>query len=178
MPPPANLDLLMQQYEPMVRAAVGRFLRRLPANVERADLLAAGRVGLWQVLASGSRNPRHMRLRIYGAIVDDLRAQDWLSRRVRQSLPDMRMVSFDEMIGEGYDRATPPDVAQADARRMLERHLRNLPDRELALVVGSFLEGLPHAALAARFGISEARVSQLLTRALGRLRAAIGKVDL
>src|SRR5258708_851660 len=65
----------------------GRLLRKLPPNVLRDDLLAAGTFGLVDALRkSADRGPAfdwYARIRIRGAVVDELRAQDWLTRRAR-----------------------------------------------------------------------------------------------
>ena len=70
---------------------VGQVARRLPSNVQRDDLLAAGVYGLVDSLRrnggdGGAGFAWYARLRIRGAIVDELRAQDWLSRRARTRL--------------------------------------------------------------------------------------------
>src|SRR5258708_12470252 len=65
----------------------GRLLRKLPPNVLRDDLIAAGTFGLVDALRkSADRGPAfdwYARIRIRGAVVDELRAQDWLTRRAR-----------------------------------------------------------------------------------------------
>src|SRR5436305_11624094 len=79
---------LLAQYEPVVRQIAGGFQRRLPRNVLRDDLIAAGMSGLWDAIRkhgverSGNFD-WYVRVRIRGAILDELRAQDWLPRRAR-----------------------------------------------------------------------------------------------
>jgi RNA polymerase sigma factor for flagellar operon FliA len=78
-------------YLPLVHQMVARRLRRLPPNVLRDDLIAAGSYGLMQALRRNGqdRGPTfiwYARIRIDGAIVDELRSQDWLSRRARSRL--------------------------------------------------------------------------------------------
>src|SRR5262249_27803395 len=72
----------------LVHGVVARLARRLPANLQRDGLLAAGLFGLVVALrrnggAGGATFEWYARIRIRGAIVDELRAQDWLSRRAR-----------------------------------------------------------------------------------------------
>src|SRR5258708_24834796 len=82
LPTPSPQDL--EAYMPIVRQVVGRLLRKLPPNVLRDDLLAAGTFGLVDALRkSADRGPAfdwYARIRIPGAVVDELRAQDWLTR--------------------------------------------------------------------------------------------------
>src|SRR5258708_36029713 len=74
-------------YMPLVHQVVGRVLRKLPPNVLRDDLVAAGSFGLIDALRkSVDRGPAfdwYARIRIRGAVVDELRSQDWLTRRGR-----------------------------------------------------------------------------------------------
>src|ERR1700730_1751196 len=74
-------------YLPLVHQVVGRVLRKLPPNVLRDDLVAAGSFGLIDALRkSADRGPAfdwYARIRIRGAVVDELRTQDWLTRRAR-----------------------------------------------------------------------------------------------
>jgi RNA polymerase sigma factor for flagellar operon FliA len=75
------------EYMPLVHQVVARLLRRLPPNVQREDLIAAGSYGLVDALRkSPDRGPAfewYARIRIRGAAVDELRSQDWLTRRAR-----------------------------------------------------------------------------------------------
>src|SRR5258708_38516584 len=77
-------------YMHLVHQVVGRLLRKLPPNVLRDDLVAAGTFGLVDALRKSSdRGPAfewYARIRIRGAVVDELRAQDWLTRRARTRL--------------------------------------------------------------------------------------------
>src|SRR5580704_7274234 len=81
----------VQDYMPLVRQIVARFLRRLPPNVLRDDLMSAGTYGLIDSLRKNAteRGPTfewYARVRIRGAILDELRAQDWLTRRARSRI--------------------------------------------------------------------------------------------
>src|SRR6185503_3671143 len=64
-------------------------MRRLPPNVRREDLFSAGMLGLYDSMRKnggdedGPKFEWYARIRIRGAILDELRAQDWLPRRAR-----------------------------------------------------------------------------------------------
>src|SRR3990167_4367950 len=78
----------ISRHLPLVRQVVARFIRRLPSNVLRDDLVAAGVYGLVDSLRKngGDHGPTfesYARIRIRGAILDELRTQDWLPRRAR-----------------------------------------------------------------------------------------------
>jgi RNA polymerase sigma factor for flagellar operon FliA len=81
-------DRLVLHYEPLVRQVAGRVGTRLPAHVELADLIQAGVFGLIDAIDRfepdlGVRFESYAAQRIRGAILDELRAQDWVPRVVR-----------------------------------------------------------------------------------------------
>jgi RNA polymerase sigma factor for flagellar operon FliA len=72
----------------LVLAIVAEFMRRVPRSVQREDLVAAGSMGLLQALRSSRHTCPEMlvayaRIRIRGAIIDELRRHDWSPRRRR-----------------------------------------------------------------------------------------------
>jgi RNA polymerase sigma factor FliA len=82
---------LVEAYQGLVGEVVGRFAARLPRIVDRGDLDTAGNVGL--IAAVGSFDPsRQVRFeaygekRIRGALLDELRSQDWFPRPWRQRM--------------------------------------------------------------------------------------------
>lgn len=82
-------DLLVLHYVSLVRQIAGRLGSRLPAHVELADLTQAGVFGLMDAIerfepALGVRFETYAAQRIRGAILDELRAQDWVPRVVRK----------------------------------------------------------------------------------------------
>lgn len=84
----ASEDQLISEYAPLVRRQALATLARLPANVELDDLLQAGMMGLLDAVRryeeqEGVRFETYAVTRIRGAILDELRAQDWLPRSVR-----------------------------------------------------------------------------------------------
>jgi RNA polymerase sigma factor for flagellar operon FliA len=81
-------DRLVVHYCPLVRAVVQRTAVRLPAHVDVADLVQSGVFGLVEAIEryDPERSPRfesYAASRIRGAVLDELRAQDWVPRTVR-----------------------------------------------------------------------------------------------
>jgi len=79
-----------RRYAPLVRRIAHHLLARLPASVELDDLLQAGMVGLMEALARyedvhGVQFETYAAQRIRGAMLDGLRAQDWMPRGVRRA---------------------------------------------------------------------------------------------
>lgn len=169
-------------YLPLVRRVVGQLARRLPANVQRDDLLAAGIYGLVDSIqrnggAGGASFEWYARTRIRGAIFDELRAQDWLSRRARAASETTTcFVSFDEtdvtnehgLAGPAED---PAEALESCALRLaLSRAVSQLPDRERIVISRYYFEGARLKDIGAELGVSEPRISQILSRAIVRLR--------
>lgn len=81
-------DRLLEHYRPLVQAVAGRAASRLPGHVDPADLVQAGMFGLFEAVEryDPERCPRFENYavsRIRGAVLDELRAQDWVPRTVR-----------------------------------------------------------------------------------------------
>lgn len=84
----------IQQYAPMVRRIAYHMMGRLPASVQLDDLLQAGMMGLMDALSryddsQGIAFETYAQQRIRGAILDELRAYDWLPRSARRTLRDI-----------------------------------------------------------------------------------------
>ncbi len=74
-----------------MRDIVRRFALRLPRTVDRGDLQTAGNVGLMSAVSSfdperGVRFESYCELRVKGALLDELRTQDWLPRPWRHRM--------------------------------------------------------------------------------------------
>lgn len=181
----------LKGYLPLVYKMVQQLSRRLPANVERDDLLAAGVFGLVDSIrknggSDGETFAGYARMRVRGAILDELRAQDWLSRRAREAWAAeagerwaTSFVSLSEVtpIEESIHLSGDDDPTEAlDARsvqRALSEAIEQLPERERRIVGMYYFEGAKLKEIGAELGVSEPRVSQLHTRALGRLRGML-----
>ena len=81
-------DLIKEHYPTVVEISK-RMVRRYPASVELDDLISVGTIAL--INAIGKYKPERMaefrayiQLRIRGAIVDAMRASDWVPRSVRK----------------------------------------------------------------------------------------------
>ncbi|MFP5352239.1 MAG: RNA polymerase sigma factor WhiG [Actinomycetota bacterium] len=81
-------DALILHYSPLVKYVAGRVAVGLPANIEQADLISYGIFGLIDAIDKYDRG-RNIKFetyaisRIRGAIIDELRAIDWVPRSVR-----------------------------------------------------------------------------------------------
>jgi RNA polymerase sigma factor FliA len=81
-------NFLMEKYLPLVRYNAERIYTRLPDEVDVEDLMSAGLFGLMDAIDAFEldRNVKfetYCAPRIRGAILDELRAMDWVPRLVR-----------------------------------------------------------------------------------------------
>lgn len=89
----ANGDAV-KQYAPLVRRLAHQMIAKLPANVELDDMIQAGMMGLMDALArfeeaQGTAFEVYAASRIRGAMLDELRANDWLPRSARKNQRDI-----------------------------------------------------------------------------------------
>lgn len=191
---------LIRHYTPVVQQIVGGFQRRLPRSVLRDDLVAAGMCGLWDAIRKhgNDRSERfdwYVRVRIRGAILDELRAQDWLPRRVRaaateaaKSAPSNHreaptVVRFDEVseseqahcLASCDPNGGDSGMETRESARALVRAVEQLPERERDIVALYYFKGVKFKDLGKLFGVSEPRISQLHSRAMTRLKGMLGQ---
>jgi len=81
-------NFLMEQFLPLVRYNADRIHQRLPDEVDIEDLMSAGLFGLMDAIDAYDLDRKvkfetYCAPRIRGAILDELRAMDWVPRLVR-----------------------------------------------------------------------------------------------
>jgi len=80
---------LLKQYSSLVRRLAHQMIAKLPANVELDDLIQVGMIGLSDALSrfdanQGVQFETFATQRIRGAMLDELRGSDWMSRGDRR----------------------------------------------------------------------------------------------
>lgn len=184
-------ETLINDHMPLVKHIARRFARRLPASVAHDDLVSAGALGLVDSVTRKRKGDDasfacYTRIRIRGAIFDELRSHDWLPRRSRsqdnknisgEPYP-VAVIHFDDLPA-GRDR-TPPDQSvkndplEALVNKRIASMLRNeldlLPDRDRLVLHLHYFRGMRLKEIGRLLGVSEARISQIHHRALTQLR--------
>src|SRR5947199_5338287 len=123
-------ERLVVAYSPLVKYVAGRTAAGLPPHVEEADLISYGMVGLISAierfdLSREIKFETYAIMRIKGAIIDELRAMDWVPRSVR---------------------ARARELERANAK--LENKLQRAPtDKEIAEEVGITVDELNESLL-------------------------------
>lgn len=231
---PHNSAGLLQDYAPLVRRLALQLLAKLPASVELDDLVQVGMLGL---LEAGERFQDLQRAkfetyasqRIRGAMLDELRANDFVSRGMRQSARQVAgaiqaleqrrgrapreaevaeelqlpLADYQQLLQDIHgcqlvhvdDFETPDEAAgfldrhaareggatdeplallmKKGLRQQLLRALQALPERDQLLMGLYYDEELNLREIGAVLGVSQARVCQLHSQAIARLRASL-----
>jgi RNA polymerase sigma factor FliA len=231
-------EKLILHYAPLVKYVASRVATGLPASVEQADLVSYGMFGLIDALQKfepgrGNKFETYAIPRIKGAIIDELRAMDWVPRSIRfkareiekahtdleamlkrqpteremaerlgisrRELHDVvsqisfvSVLALDELVSVGADRGeqvslidtladrgTDPTsgVESQETRSLLSTAINELSEREKIVVTLYYFEGLTLAEIGEILGVTESRVCQIHTKAVGGLRGQLTEVD-
>jgi len=235
----AARDRLILSYAPMVRYIASRKLRELPAHCDLDDLSSSGLVALMEAVdrfdpAKGASFEQYAWTRVAGAVVDELRRQDWASRSVRRggsrierardsffsrhglpptqeqlarelglTIAELR-TSLDEIDRANVGSLNAParaaddgapveigDTVVAPAGELgpeatvlvLERNaamrgaISRLSEREQRVLALVHVHELPGAEIGRMLGVSESRVSQVLTGIRRKLKDQLTTYD-
>jgi RNA polymerase sigma factor for flagellar operon FliA len=106
---------LIREYTPLIKFIAQKIAVRLPSNIELDDLISSGVIGLMDAIEKydptrDNKFKTYAEFRIRGAILDELRAQDWVPRSVRDKakLLDRTVSDLEAELGR---QATDEEVA-------------------------------------------------------------------
>ncbi|MBK1786750.1 FliA/WhiG family RNA polymerase sigma factor [Prauserella cavernicola] len=121
-------DRLVLHYAPLVKYVAGRVGTGLPTHVDVADLIQSGIFGLVDAIEKfdperGLKFETYAMQRIRGAILDDLRSQDWVPRVVRSRAREVERAL--DRLGARL-RRTPTDAELAAELGITLEELRDL----------------------------------------------------
>ncbi|MFD5320848.1 RNA polymerase sigma factor WhiG [Streptomyces sp. NPDC127098] len=139
-------EQLILHYSPLVKYVAGRVSVGLPANVEQADFVSSGVFGLIDAIEKfdpgrSIKFETYAITRIRGAMIDELRALDWIPRSVRQKA---RAIERAYATLEASLRRTPSESEVAEEMEISLEELHTVFSQlSLANVVA--LEELLHA---------------------------------
>lgn len=103
---PQQKDKLIMEYAPLIKFIAQKIAIRLPSNIELDDLISSGVIGLMDAIEKydptrDNKFKTYAEFRIRGAILDELRAQDWVPRSVRDKakLLDRTIIKLEADLG-------------------------------------------------------------------------------
>lgn len=121
-----SYDELMTEYAPFVKRVAYHMIGRLPSNILLDDMVQAGMIGLFEALkgfdmTKGASFETYARIRIQGAMIDEVRRCDWTPRSVykksRQISEAIRVIESEQ--GRG---ARDSEIAELMNLSMDEYH--------------------------------------------------------
>ena len=103
---PQQKDKLIMEYAPLIKFIAQKIAIRLPSNIELDDLISSGVIGLMDAIdkydpSRDNKFKTYAEFRIRGSILDELRAQDWVPRSVRDKakMLDRTMAELENKLG-------------------------------------------------------------------------------
>ncbi|MBV9671796.1 MAG: FliA/WhiG family RNA polymerase sigma factor [Verrucomicrobia bacterium] len=221
---------LVETHIPLVRSIVERMRRKLPSKIETEELYSVGITGL--VAAARNFRPAHessfasyASTRIRGAILDELRRMDWMSRATRSKakrlgsaiskleqeqggdvdqhslceemkmsegelaelmdeVRPVRFISLDsnedqnELDEQSLHDIIPDDswvpaidaIERKEILNLLAQRIAQLPAVQKKVLAMYYYEEMRLSEIAECFGLTESRICQIHTQAVGILR--------
>jgi len=154
------------------------FHRRLPRNIQLADLEQAAVIGLLDGLrrspdGTGPAWEWYLRCRIRGEIIDELRRQDWLGRR-RAGRVAPRMLHLEDL-GPSWEDIMPGNDVSAEETAITRLDAAKawaapLGARDTRIMRACFERNRRQKDVGVDERVSEARVSQCVSRSLDGMR--------
>lgn len=223
-------ERLITHFAPLVTVVATRIVVRLPDTVELADLVSYGMFGLIDAVERfeperGFKFETYAATRIRGAIIDELRAADWVPRSVRskaRAVENATRESEQRAMGPVSDddvatslgwavaevrsvraqvalahvatldglpayRVQPTEAVPESLRApcasapleqsvtvtLLHDALENIRGREQEVLRMYYFENLTLGQIGKVLGVTESRISQIHTGAVGKLREAL-----
>jgi RNA polymerase sigma factor for flagellar operon FliA len=119
---------LVEEYIPLVKTIVGRLAMTLPSHVNSDDLYSAGLVGLLNAMRrfnpqNGTSFETYARVRIRGAIFDELRRLDWVPRSIHEKAKKIEKTMQELMQRTGE---VPTNAQMAKALKMSVDHYEEM----------------------------------------------------
>ncbi len=174
---------VVTEYLALVKSVAGSVACKLPRQVPREDLISAGSEGLVDAArkfdpSKGVAFSAYAEIRIRGAMIDELRSRDHLSRSQRRHAHDFDgpPLSLDEPeAAEVVDwRAdTEGDTSTRQEMGRMRAATRLLPPRLQQLLTLYYVDDLTLREIGAVLSVTESRACQLHREALTQLRRTL-----
>ncbi|VAX03942.1 RNA polymerase sigma factor for flagellar operon [hydrothermal vent metagenome] len=121
-----NINDEIAQHAPLVKRIAYHLMSRLPPSVQQDDLIQAGMIGLLESLrnydaSQGASFQTYARIRIRGAMLDEIRKNDWAPRSVHRKARRVAEVVKDIENRTGRD-ARDQEIAEGLGVSLPEYH--------------------------------------------------------
>ncbi|WP_083947464.1 sigma-70 family RNA polymerase sigma factor [Thermovenabulum gondwanense] len=192
-----SLEKLIELYIPLVKYIAGRLAIGLPSFIDYDDLVSLGMYGLLQALerfdpAKGVKFETFAFYRIKGAITDGLRKMNPIRNKNTSFFSNFEEISSDEYISEGEehygvmlwdlininkDLINDPqyELELSETKKVLAEAIGRLPEKEKIVVSLYYYDGLTLKEISRVLDLTPARISQLHSKAIRRLRGYLSR---
>jgi RNA polymerase sigma factor for flagellar operon FliA len=170
--------------EKMIGYVVGRIAARLPSHIDADDLKSVGVVGLMDAASKfdpsrGIKFATYAEHRVKGAILDELRSMDWVSRGVREKSRKLERAykEVEQTLGRtasGAEVANFLDIA-ADEFNALQRQASAVSTSSLDAPGGECLRGNGDVGTLGEITADHKAESQFAALSRGRLAGRIAE---
>lgn len=114
---PEKRHELILTYTPLIKYLASRLASRLPAQIAMDDLISAGIIGLIDAIDKFDLSKKvqlktYAEFRIKGAMLDELRSQDWVPRSIRTKAHELEK-TYSSLERQLERPATDEEVAEA-----------------------------------------------------------------
>ncbi|MEQ8161390.1 MAG: FliA/WhiG family RNA polymerase sigma factor, partial [Smithellaceae bacterium] len=136
---------MIMQYAPLVKNIVGRLAAKLPIDsADKEDLVNVGIMGLMSALEKYDKNRNvqfetYASFRIRGAVLDELRAKDWVPRATRSK--DNKLENAMVVLEKKLGRAPTEDEIAQQLNIPLEEYFKLLDEARCISLIST--EDLP-----------------------------------
>lgn len=163
-----------------VKKVLSAVWHQIPRGMERDDLIQSGLIGLWMAYLNyeemeGATFESYAYMRIRGAIFDEVRRWDYLSRghrlQVATSGKDIILQQYEEDYDEFEDKYDPLQILMAKQQaEKLIAEIKALPTREKMALVLRHTADAEFKDIGKELGVSESRAKQIETQARARIK--------
>jgi RNA polymerase sigma factor for flagellar operon FliA len=131
-------DELVQKYAPLAKLVATKIASRLPSSVELDDLISSGVIGLIDAIdkydpSKSNHFKKYAEIRIRGAILDELRSMDWVSRSVRRK--NTQVAEAQRRLRAELGRDATDDEVAAELKMDLPHYLKLLSKLQPVLML-------------------------------------------
>lgn len=219
--------ILIEEYIYLVKIIAGRLYSNYGGNTEYDDLVSYGVFGLIDAIdkydySREIKFESYAKIRIKGAIIDNLRKYDMIPRSVRKKVKDIEkasnkllnelnrdptieelevhtgmrkedinktlgdlalfnIASLDEIactLGEysfnDVTNQTPEmSVIDEEVKKLIVKNMKSLPDKEQMVISLYYYDELTYKEIGCVMGLTESRISQIHSKAIGMLRTIL-----
>jgi RNA polymerase sigma factor for flagellar operon FliA len=224
----SDKEACLREYSQLVKRLAHQMMTRLPHSVQIDDIIQAGMMGLLDAASRfddihGAQFETYATTRIRGAMLDELRATDWLPRSLRRNMRRVesaishaqqklgrppneteiaeelgvtledyqkmlqescgaQLVYYEDYQDDDHDNfferfefgngKDPADLLKDERfRAELALAIEGLPEREGMMMGMIYEQEMNLREIGEVMGVSESRISQLHSQAVGRLRS-------